>query len=246
MGRAEHDPVAGRDVDEIQIDPGCGDPAGEVGELARTVLDVDDDDLALAADREARDRERVTHRLRVAHEDVQLRALRGADAGRGGEVDAGIADRRHHLGQRARCVLDLDYEIERDLPARAAYYSGPRVVDDSDRLLEQTRAFNAELERLLATLPSVHTVAPEVTRRVRREGTGAFPAPVYLEQARTLTIDGPAGPLAIRVLLPAGGAGRGAFLHIHGGGWTFGDHDMQDPRLQRLADETGLTVLSVG
>src|SRR5947209_12529216 len=115
---------------------------------------------------------------------------------------------------------------------------------DSKTLLAETRAFNAELERLLATMPSVHTVPPEQTRRARREGRGIYPAPVFLPHARTVEIDGPAGPLPLRVIAPE--RSRGAFLHIHGGGWTLGANDLQDPRLEQLARETSLTVVSVG
>jgi acetyl esterase len=116
---------------------------------------------------------------------------------------------------------------------------------DPERLLAETRAFNAELERLLATMPSVHTVPPEQTRRARREGRGIYPAPTYLPEARTLEIDGPGGPLMLRIIAPEQEP-AGAFLHLHGGGWTLGENDMQDPRLKRLASETGLTVVSVG
>jgi acetyl esterase/lipase len=119
------------------------------------------------------------------------------------------------------------------------------TTPDPETLLAETRAFNAELERLLATLPSVHTIPPEETRRARREGRGIYPAPVLLHEARKLEIDGPAGPLPLRIIAPAEES-RGAFLHLHGGGWTLGENDMQDPRLARLARETGLTVVSVG
>ncbi|HZU61416.1 MAG TPA: alpha/beta hydrolase [Solirubrobacteraceae bacterium] len=116
---------------------------------------------------------------------------------------------------------------------------------DPETLLAETRAFNAELERVLATQPSVHTVAPEVTRRARREGRSIYPPPVFLPQARTLEIDGPGEPVRLRIIAPQGRI-AGAFLHLHGGGWTLGENDMQDPRLGRLAEETGLVVVSVG
>jgi acetyl esterase/lipase len=116
---------------------------------------------------------------------------------------------------------------------------------DPDTLLAQTRAFNAELERLIATMPAVNTVPPAETRLARREGRGIYPAPVFLPHARMLEIDGPGGPLSLRIIA-AEGEPTGAFLHMHGGGWTLGENDMQDPRLDRLARETGLTVVSVG
>ncbi|HEY4828248.1 MAG TPA: alpha/beta hydrolase [Solirubrobacteraceae bacterium] len=115
---------------------------------------------------------------------------------------------------------------------------------DSDQLLAETRAFNVELEARLATVPPVNTVPVEESRRARREGRGIFPAPVYVPEAREVEIAGPRGPLSLRIIAPEGEA-RGAFLHIHGGGWTLGESDGQDPRLQRLARDTGLTVVSV-
>ena len=116
---------------------------------------------------------------------------------------------------------------------------------DPEALAAETRAFNAELERLLATMPSVHTVPPEETRRARREGRGIYPPPVFAPEARVIDIDGPDGPLPLRIIAPEQES-TGVFLHIHGGGWTLGENDMQDPRLQRLARDTGLTVVSVG
>jgi acetyl esterase len=112
-------------------------------------------------------------------------------------------------------------------------------------LLDETRAFNAELERMLQTIPSVTEIPPEESRRARREGLGIFPAPVFLPQARTIEIDGPGGPIPLRVIAPERSL-TGTFLHIHGGGWVLGAEDLQDPRLHRLARDTGLTVVSVG
>ncbi|MBV9681234.1 MAG: alpha/beta hydrolase [Solirubrobacterales bacterium] len=118
------------------------------------------------------------------------------------------------------------------------------TTTDSETLLAETRAFNAELERLLATIPPVNTVPPEESRRARREGRGIFPAPVYVPEARTVEIDGPGGPLSLRIIAPEAQA-TGTFLHLHGGGWTLGESDAQDLRLQRLARDTGLAVVSV-
>jgi acetyl esterase/lipase len=59
-----------------------------------------------------------------------------------------------------------------------------------------------------------------------------------------IEIDGPRGEVPLRIIAPEGEA-NGTFLHLHGGGWTLGESDGQDLRLQRLARETGLTVVSV-
>jgi acetyl esterase len=117
-----------------------------------------------------------------------------------------------------------------------------------DALIQETKAFNAQLEALLATVPSVDVLGAEETRRARREGRGLFAAPEFLPQARTVTLPGPAGEVSLRVLAPESpppGGPAGVFLHIHGGGWTIGENDMQDVRLARLAAETGLLVASV-
>ena len=118
------------------------------------------------------------------------------------------------------------------------------TTPDAETLLADTLAFNAELERRLATIPPVNTVPPEESRRARREGRGIFPPPVYVPEAREVEIDGLGGPIGLRIIAPEGSA-RGTFLHLHGGGWTLGEADGQDPRLQRLARDTGLTVVSV-
>lgn len=119
------------------------------------------------------------------------------------------------------------------------------TAHDTAKLLAETRAFNAELERLLASMPSAHTLPPALTRSARREGRGIYPAPVFLPTARMVEIDGPGGPLSLRVLPPEHEP-AGAFLHIHGGGWVLGENDLQDQRLDELARETGMTVVSVG
>ena len=115
-------------------------------------------------------------------------------------------------------------------------------VDQKD--IDEARAFNAQLEALIATVPSVHTVPAEVTRKTRRAGTGIFPAPVFLESSTDLEVPGRSGPIKVRVIRPDREA-TGIYLHLHGGGWTLGGHDMQDVLLKQLANETGLVAASV-
>lgn len=114
----------------------------------------------------------------------------------------------------------------------------------SPEALAEAREFNAKLEALLAAQPSITTLPPAVTRRVRREGRGIFPPPVFLPEARDLTIPARSGTLRLRVVAPKGAA-RGVYLHLHGGGWTLGSADLQDPALAEVAEATGLVVVSV-
>ena len=111
-------------------------------------------------------------------------------------------------------------------------------------MLAETRTFNTALEQIIQALPPVHTVPAEETRRARRESGGIFPPPVYLPEARWERIPGRNGEIPLRIVEPEGGA-RGAYLHLHGGGWTLGAADLQDPALKAAADATGLAMVSV-
>lgn len=120
----------------------------------------------------------------------------------------------------------------------------PFATEVTEQDIDEARGFNAELEALIATVPAAHTVPPEVTRRSRREGTSIFPGPVFLEEARDIELPGRSGPIKVRIMRPDRQP-IGIYLHLHGGGWTLGAHDMQDPALKLLANETGLCAASI-
>ncbi len=103
---------------------------------------------------------------------------------------------------------------------------------------------NAQIEALLATVPSIQTIPVDVSRQTRREGKGAFPAPVYLDEAENVEVPGRAGPIKIRIIRPSQKA-AGIYLHIHGGGWTLGAGDMQDILLKTVADLAGFCAASI-
>jgi acetyl esterase/lipase len=106
-------------------------------------------------------------------------------------------------------------------------------------LREETLAFNDQIRALMGALPRVETIPPEATRRERYEGGGIFGAPVFAPQARWEEWDG----VRVRVLAPDDP--KGTYLHLHGGGWTLGAADLQDPLLWQLVEATGLAVASV-
>jgi acetyl esterase/lipase len=118
------------------------------------------------------------------------------------------------------------------------------IVDLDDAAIAESKVFTEELVRLLAEDPPVYTVPPEISRRVRREGRGILPPPVFLPQAHDLTIAARSGELRVRVLAPEDEA-TGLYLHLHGGGWVFGCCDEQDDRLWALVEATGMCAISV-
>ena len=115
---------------------------------------------------------------------------------------------------------------------------------DPQRIAPETQAFNQMVEQLLATVPSILDIPVSAVREARAAGK-SFLGPVVLSpNGREQRIDGPAGPLPLRVFATPNAAG--VLLHIHGGGWALGSHDQQDFLLEAIAQQTGLAVVSVG
>ncbi|MCA1243599.1 alpha/beta hydrolase [Stappia stellulata] len=108
----------------------------------------------------------------------------------------------------------------------------------------ETLDFNRELVHRLTLLPDQWSFAPSVIREKRAEGLGPFPCPPRDPHAEVRTIPGPHGDIPLRILRPRSRACEGAYLHIHGGGWTLGAADEQDPRLREITENTGLAVVS--
>jgi acetyl esterase len=107
-----------------------------------------------------------------------------------------------------------------------------------------TARLNAMMIELMARQPEWWIVGAETARAARRRGDGPFPAPVISSRARTMTIIGKDGnEIPLRVIAPA--QPRGIYLHLHGGGWVLGGADMQDPMLERIADNSGQAVVAV-
>ncbi|QCK86033.1 alpha/beta hydrolase [Phreatobacter aquaticus] len=103
-------------------------------------------------------------------------------------------------------------------------------------------AVNAAIIKRLQSFDN-WSAAPAIIRQMRREGRGAFPAPVPSPRATTMTIDGKHGPIGLRILGPENP--KAVYLHIHGGGWTLGTADGQDQWYERFADRLGITTVSV-
>jgi len=120
-----------------------------------------------------------------------------------------------------------------------------RSLFDAENVPEDTRALNERIIALSQEAPSMWDFSPEAIRQARREGKSLFPLEANDPGAKVIEIKIQGQKVKLRVLNPDRKTPRGTFLHIHGGGWMLGAADLQDERLKQMANDTGLTVLSV-
>jgi acetyl esterase/lipase len=107
-----------------------------------------------------------------------------------------------------------------------------------------TAQLNQQMIALMTGLPEWWVVGAEATRAARLRGEGPFPPAIRSPRARVMTIPGKDGyAIPLRIIAPD--SPRGIYLHIHGGGWVLGSAELQDPMLERIADNTGQAVVSV-
>lgn len=116
---------------------------------------------------------------------------------------------------------------------------------DRENVPEETARFNARILEAINSGPELWDLDRNEVRKARRAGKGIFPLEAMDPDAQTITIEGAGGPVELRAIRPQGREETGAFLHIHGGGWVYGNADMQDQRLKQLANATGLAAISV-
>jgi acetyl esterase len=116
----------------------------------------------------------------------------------------------------------------------------PALLDPAAIPAERLK-LNQEIVARLNAEPEGLTIQEVRARRL--QGIGAFPLAPKSPRAETITIEGPAGKLDLRVIAPA--APRGVYLHIHGGGWSIGSSDQLDYVLEHIADNCGIACVSV-
>ena len=110
-----------------------------------------------------------------------------------------------------------------------------------DAISASTHAVNERLVRFLATVQppaDLHSMREAYSR-----GDLGVPASLKSPRARTTTIDGPAGPIELRILVPD--VVRGVYMHIHGGGWMVGSNDTWDQQLELFGHEAGMVSVSL-
>lgn len=112
-----------------------------------------------------------------------------------------------------------------------------------DAAPDGARALNDRLIADAARAPDTWAIGPAAVRERRRNGLTPFICDPKSPRAEIVSIDGPSGALELRIIAPE--RPSGVYLHIHGGGWTFGSADQDDPRLERLATGLNLACVSV-
>jgi acetyl esterase len=110
----------------------------------------------------------------------------------------------------------------------------------AEALTAEVRAFNEAFLKRMAEMPGP-------TARTRDDATPSpFPPVPKSPRAKVRKIPAPGSrQVEVRIVPPASGSPRGAYLHLHGGGLVFGSADQDDRMLERIANATGLAAVSV-
>ena len=103
----------------------------------------------------------------------------------------------------------------------------------------------ALLDQLVVGRPTLNLLPVDVGRRAYAESSAKLiPKPTEPVGVEDRSIDGPAGPLRVRVYTPVAqaGSGEGArplVVFFHGGGWVVCDLDTHDAVCRRLVADLG-------
>lgn len=109
----------------------------------------------------------------------------------------------------------------------------------------------AQLWRLAreAGYPPFEALTPQQARKAYLASIPALQTPGgEVAQVRDQRIDGPGGPLALRLYRNArvdGGLPLACVLYLHGGGWTIGNLETHDGLCRRIARRAGVMVVAV-
>jgi acetyl esterase/lipase len=107
-------------------------------------------------------------------------------------------------------------------------------------------ATSAVTERLQLDGASAPALTAARVKELQRSGphsAGPLTVEPPSELAVDRVIDGPGGPLRLRVFQPKNV--RACYLHVHGGGWALGGADRQDQTLLRFANAARVAVVAV-
>ena len=101
------------------------------------------------------------------------------------------------------------------------------------------------VRRAVASPPAWESTLDELRAGPDAEVPEVWGEPDPVDHVEDVTIEGPDGPLRIRVYRPASAEPLPGLLWFHGGGWAVGSLDSHDPICRHLALTTPCCVLSV-
>ena len=88
----------------------------------------------------------------------------------------------------------------------------------ADAISAETTGINDFIIAGMKDLPEWWEIGVQTFREQRAKGEGAFPLAPKSPRAREIEIDGKGNKVKLRIIAPKGSP-KGAYLHIHGGGW---------------------------
>ncbi|MGH3359696.1 MAG: alpha/beta hydrolase [Nocardioidaceae bacterium] len=135
-------------------------------------------------------------------------------------------------------------ELLLSLPAVAVRRLAGRPVERAGTLLD------AEMQLILALAktegPPVEELPLEKGRKALVAGARVVGGRLPIGSITDRDIDGPAGPLRLRIYTPRGLTAVGpALVYLHGGGWIYGDLESHDAVCRFLAERAGIRVIGV-
>lgn len=108
----------------------------------------------------------------------------------------------------------------------------PQVSD----FLEQQRSLG---------LKSIDQCTPAEFREMMRAGRVVDGELAAVEQIEDRDIDGPNGPIPIRIYRPTNQESKAALVYYHGGGWVGGDLDTHEALCRAITNAANCTVIAV-
>ncbi len=93
--------------------------------------------------------------------------------------------------------------------------------------------------------PALEDMTPAEGRALMAAMSQPAGEPIEVHSVEDLTIEGPGGPLAVRIYRPGDTADAPLIVTCHGGGWVLGDLDTHDGVARGLCSRTGSVVVSV-
>ncbi len=102
-----------------------------------------------------------------------------------------------------------------------------------------------QLEAMVRAMPPMGSMTAAQMRAQEEQQAALNPSAARRDDAVERAIAGPAGEVRLRILAPASEAAA-VYVHIHGGGWIGGRHDVRDQFLHDLGARLRAVVVSVG